>query len=446
RVQTAIDEAGKDAYGIIAVDVWFFSEKDSVLRHFGPNGVNWISPIFRWQLEEDGSLKEALDQLVDEPADQEISGVGLAGNFWRGGNMPLTSWRDLQEFIDDPDQMPCSRLVRLGKLFGKCAGVGFNIGRGKCKGVVLYYARKNADESMLSSEANASFLNLAAYHVGAAAAMTQARAKLASTRKEMVIKTWKRVHLKFHTVHVFEHLKDEEKESLARCRSAKPALPSSSFSALMRSVSQNVSTEIHQWTSYLHSKLKSVKRKSTKTPLKPPPAPPLNTTLWTWLGSFTTFMVLFSFDLLVKSMTNERFGVILGPFGALLTLQFALTAAPASQPRNSFFGIIISLIIALVTKLLIFQVVGGPQWFAAALGTSLAIGGMSKAGVVHPPAGACAMVFALSSRDFASDCIHVGLFLCADLIAVAMAVLMNNLSDSRQYPVYWALTDFIKRR
>ena len=68
---------------------------------------------------------------------------------------------------------------------------------------------------------------------------------------------------------------------------------------------------------------------------------------------------------------------------------------------------------------------------------------MQKFGLVHPPAGAAAFVFALSRKDIlASDFFHAGALLLADVVAIGLVVFFNNLSDTRQYPMYWKLNPF----
>ena len=114
-----------------------------------------------------------------------------------------------------------------------------------------------------------------------------------------------------------------------------------------------------------------------------------------------------------------------------MTLQFSLTAAPASQPRNIIIGQILSLIIA--------QGIGQAKhldlWFRQTISTSLAIGLMAKLGVTHPPAGAAALFFSGGNSSWA----QLFLMLVGNVIAIVCATLINNWSDKRQYPTFWGL-------
>ena len=112
-------------------------------------------------------------------------------------------------------------------------------------------------------------------------------------------------------------------------------------------------------------------------------------------------------------------------------MQYGLTAAPASQPRNALVGQALSLVIA--------QGIGNAKnldlWLRQSLATSLAIGVMAKLGVTHPPAGAAALLF--SSGIFSWQ--QVAIMLMANMVAILCATLVNNLSEQRQYPTFWGL-------
>jgi len=60
---------------------------------------------------------------------------------------------------------------------------------------------------------------------------------------------------------------------------------------------------------------------------------------------------------------------------------------------------------------------------------------MCKLGVIHPPAGAAAAIFASHDRF---DGVYFGLMLVGNVIAICVAILINNLNDKKQYPIYYA--------
>jgi len=447
RVQNAINETGNNSYGIVGVDVWYLNEENGTLSHFNDSGINWVSPIYKHQLKQGNiemkDMLDSLEQVNEQTVETEISGFGLAGNFWQlygdsagtGGDwsQPLL-WRDLREFTTDPDQMPSARLITLSKVFGKCTGIPFSI-QGKFKGVVLYFVRAQCDVTAMTSDVNTNFLHFSSQYIGAASAMTEARTKSVAKRKEIATKTWNRFMMAFRAARAFKShsslphssIRIEDTEAL------KPA-GKQQFQRF-----DNFRKLIHKTNRIWQAKAKSLYKKSTKPPLSPPPRASVATSVWIFFGCFITLLVLFGLNFFVKDISNDDYAIILGPFGALLTLQFALTAAPAAQPRNSIYGFALSLVISLLCKFLLFELAFVPQWIAAVIGVSLAIGGMAKAGVVHPPGGAAALIFAMSENSIAKDLSLAGILLCADLVAIFMATLINNLSDTRQYPMYWSI-------
>ena len=164
--------------------------------------------------------------------------------------------------------------------------------------------------------------------------------------------------------------------------------------------------------------------------LQPPPSMKWLPTIHVFVGAFITMLILSVLSSSLKNATGYRY-IILPPFGALMTLQYGLTAAPASQPRNALYGQIVSVSIALVVNTFI----PSTSYSRVPLTTALAIASMCKLGVIHPPAGAAAALFASDDRF---DVAFLGLFLLGNLIAISTAILINNLNDKKQYPIYYA--------
>ena len=67
--------------------------------------------------------------------------------------------------------------------------------------------------------------------------------------------------------------------------------------------------------------------------------------------------------------------------GALTTLQYNLTAAPASQPRNTIFA----QVFAITISILLSYIPNVPPWFRSALAPSIVVPGMAMLGIIHPP-------------------------------------------------------------
>ena len=67
---------------------------------------------------------------------------------------------------------------------------------------------------------------------------------------------------------------------------------------------------------------------------------------------------------------------------------------------------------------------------------------MAKLGIIHPPAGASAIVFS-TWKDNSWE--QMGIFLAGVAIAIITAVGINNMSDRRQYPTSWYLINKAKK-
>jgi HPP family len=138
-------------------------------------------------------------------------------------------------------------------------------------------------------------------------------------------------------------------------------------------------------------------------------------------------------DFSLVSTYGQEFGIVLGPFGALMGLLFSLTSAPASQPRNILFGQTLSLFIAYG-----FGRTSMDGRMKACLSTSIAIALMARLGITHPPAGASALIFSSGSHSLS----QIGIMLMANAVAIFLGAWCNNISDKRQYPTSWHIVPF----
>lgn len=435
RIKRASREAGIHSFGIAAVDVWLLRRG----RFVHADGGLWVNPVFRRR-----HPSEALERIINpshpdyaHPVPQ-VPGAGLAGYFWSVG-VERTSrkliWRDLKAITSDPLQPPYKRMSVLEEAgFGKATGVPFDVlGH---QGVVVYLARESASALMLNEQSNVEYLKFASQHIGTASAMTKPRREAESAQERRMSRMYRRVVTKIRTVQAFVSLR--RSVSNRRLRNfSEPGSPHFERQSIRRknSVHDFVGSKIETTKQKLsevgfrvRQRIELVVEKSRGSNLKPPPPVPLLNAAWAFTGSFLTLLVLFFLSSLLQTMTGEK--LVLAPFGALLTLQFSLTAAPASQPRNVIYGQLVSLSIALIAKTLL-------HWspmVVVPFATALAISAMAKLGCSHPPAAA-AIVALFSEPDFSAS--SAVFLLIGNVVAVLMAVVVNNLSEKRQYPVYW---------
>lgn len=161
----------------------------------------------------------------------------------------------------------------------------------------------------------------------------------------------------------------------------------------------------------------------------------------TWFGVFLTLLALSATSQYVQELSDGKYFIIIGSWGALMTLLFSAPASPLVQPRNIFGGNLLSATVAIL-----FNYLSGadhlgilPKWIAVALAPATAIAGMQFFGVSHPPAGAVSLIFIGGSSKITSTgwaFLLLPLFL-GNVIAILLASWINNLSAKRQYPLYW---------
>jgi hypothetical protein len=111
----------------------------------------------------------------------------------------------------------------------------------------------------------------------------------------------------------------------------------------------------------------------------------------------------------------------------LLRLRQNLTfLSKSSQPRNAFFA----QGIALCTCYLLHKFPGLDVYHRCTLAPTIVATLTARLGLIHPPAGATSVVFSIESYGIE----EMILFLVGNLIAIVIAVTINNMSEKRQYP------------
>lgn len=127
--------------------------------------------------------------------------------------------------------------------------------------------------------------------------------------------------------------------------------------------------------------------------------------------------------------------VLIGSFGASAVLLYGAPSAPLSQPRNLVGGHVLSALVGVTAWYLL----GEMSWLAAAMAVACSIALMHLTGTLHPPGGATALIAvtggpAIHELGYAYALVPVGL---GAMILLLIALLVNNLSRRRSYPVHW---------
>lgn len=468
-LRRAIADTGRWAHGTISVEAFVFSEQSGKLVR--PTRAFWFDPVAVHEGQTAGN--EAMMRLVDDTREDFVRpdplapGIGLAGALWselnhhrnntrRGGSVRNTTnrkslkhlaagagvsvpdiinpaannnkrivWREVEPIANDPDQPYNLRLqlaVRAG--IGLAAGVKFQF-RGTT-GLVIYMARAKTDVTKLKSATNEQYLLSAADVIGSIAALRGPRHVCLEERRAEKESVRRRVRLRLIAFvrmgGSFLHRKDVGGGVESGDHGKSTATPDETIG-----LEGTKPSAARPSRSYFKSKLMLIITKWKGSNNEPPRPFTSMESIWSFFGSFLTLlMLLYYSDAISKRWPG--YSLVGGPFGALMTLQYSLTAAPASQPRNAILGQAISVSIAIgmtYTRL--------EQNVKKALATSLAIMCMARLGVTHPPAGAAALIFAGGGYSWA----HLGIMLSGNILAILSATLINDMNVKRQYPTFW---------
>ena len=230
------------------------------------------------------------------------------------------AWREVAAMGKDPDQPHHLRLqlsVEVG--IGLAAGVTYRFHGSR--GLVIYMARKSADISKLKSETNERYLLSAADVIGSIACLEGPRRACVAERREERKSTKLRVKAKLAAIGAMEG--EKLHETLQKMESGEMTVESTSASI---SESRRPS-KCSKFCNILKNKLILIAKKCRGANNEPPP--PFSTTesIWTFSGCFLTLLALLSFSDAIKEQ-NPEYYMVMGPFGALMTLQYSLTAAP----------------------------------------------------------------------------------------------------------------------
>ena len=168
-----------------------------------------------------------------------------------------------------------------------------------------------------------------------------------------------------------------------------------------------------------------------------------NEHVWAFIGSFVGLATICYLHFEVFSRYDLT--LLIGSFGASCVLVYGAIGSPLAQPKNLFFGHLISAIIGVS----VYKFLGDYIWVAAPLAVSLSIIGMQMAKSLHPPGGATALIAVTGGSSITNLGYTYVLspVLTGVTILFIAALIFNNIPHKRQYPVKsFILLHRIKRR
>ena len=375
-LQESVREAGESAFGVVALEVW-------VLHHHklvSPKGGQWVSPLLSW------SNREGYQKLTDSSypdfvgCEAQAPGFGVVGDLWlrarqapnssnasSKGEVPeapifldgeqdgdetsrnlmlqdqssvgfekvehgdaisntsrelLTSalasriqhryhhhgatlqWRSLNSLWIDPDTPKDSdRLgIQIGIGLGSAAAVPFQ--EDGIQGMVVYYARRDADLASISTMENQEFLFRRARLIGVAVSSNICGEALRVAKLRTLRHAWKKF--------VRNNAKGGQVSSIYN----KGQISSHSSHLL------DVEQVCFSWEKQIITYMRKFRGGKGQV------APPLNLvqSMWTWLGSFCGLILLSAYNEWIKDISNGKYELLIGPFGAAMTLLYGLVS------------------------------------------------------------------------------------------------------------------------
>ncbi len=153
--------------------------------------------------------------------------------------------------------------------------------------------------------------------------------------------------------------------------------------------------------------------------------------LLTFLGAF--------FGIGIIGFINSKYFVLndnlylIGSFGASSVLIYGVINSPLAQPRNLIGGHLVCAIIGVT----IHKLLPNEVWLSSALAVALSIVAMQITKTLHPPGGATALIANIGSEKIkALGYMYVlSPVLTGVMILFAVALIFNNITKSRSYPL-----------
>lgn len=463
RLHNAVREAGESSFGIDAISVWMLDEEQGRLVH--SNGGWWRSENMKV------GNPHALARLEDDTREDYIPpkpvcpGTDIVGILWAESsgknNVPLQShdqaekgtstnhrpssnsqsmrWRDISSISQDPDSAKSPRVNLLDEAgFAMAAGITFKYMHNQ--GIVVFFTthtlEDEQDDHHLIGVTNCAYLYNAAQYIGTTISLAETRRASLAEQYKLTDKCFDMSDHGYLTqnnlpMSVEDGLRGRVNGGQTRVHDT---IPKKLQVALEKSHRAGIIVNPAPLISWAH-KLKG-------GGMQIPPSMSWSQSAWTVFGSFFGLLTLSALNEYYRLLSNDDYFLLLGPFGALATLMYGLSSAPASQPRNAIISQTVTGAISLAFTYIPETVL--PVWVRTAVAPAFAIGCMTKLGVVHPPAGATSILYASGKYNFA----FYALVVLSTVISVIPATIINNMSSKRQYPIYWGFGDFYswKRR
>ena len=421
----------RNSMGLVAAEVW--QDVDDTAAVKLRRVAYYTDPIY----ERDVAARAVLGPTPE----LALPGIGMAGILWdiAAMNGAPPEFKLLKTMAEDEDLPDDPRITASAAAFGY-VGALYLAGRhpyhtflgGKETehdngGLLLLFARETADR-LLTHPANTAFFRTTATLGGALVAQAASRANVEKSRHN---RSEARRKLKsLINSGVFLQLVQREREKLESGEAKlRPKPKPSKFAAVRQYLRDTV------------RKFKGVKGAKAPKLQGPRALAAWKTCAYTFFGVLITLLCLSSLSKRTVDETDGRYFLMLGSFGALMALLFGAPNSPLAQPRNAILGCTLSGSISIL-----FYYLSGPEflgllpkWLAQAFAPAAAIAISQRVNLLHPPAGAVALIFISGNAKIVDlGWMYLVLpLLAGNCLCVLVASVFNNAIPGRQYPVFW---------
>ena len=457
-VQISVADACINAYGCVFIEVWRMNPNGTALKRVEPSG-HYMDPAFANSLPSEQIKAQALE--LDRYARDCPPGVGVAGTLFNSADFATSKrkvyWRQIREMLNDPfvQRGAGQRMKRLHHVGIGLVGFVPFIFQDE-NGLVCFFSRYNADFSQLRSSANEGFLIGSTDMIGSQIAIQSHREACAAMRREMVVSAVKKVRKEFRKSNASKSLSvlassDTFLELLAREREEREA---QSPLIEQERTSERLEKRLKKFGKKLLKRINNSRKKWKGTELEGPPCQSFGESAFVVFGVFFTMLSVLRLANAIGG-ADEDFMFDGGWYASSLCIIFALTPAPVGQPRQIFAAHLWNMIVGLALR----QIPSGmdtedfigwnsdsyglPLIWKQALAVAFGVAGQAKIGILHPPATSLSYAF-VTTKSYSWGTIS-SVYL-ADVVVVVLALLILNLSESKQYPIYWLGIDISRKK
>ncbi|KAF7722294.1 hypothetical protein EC973_003478 [Apophysomyces ossiformis] len=173
------------------------------------------------------------------------------------------------------------------------------------------------------------------------------------------------------------------------------------------------------------------------------PLPSWRVWFWSFIGAWLGIAILEVVFIYGPGFLQYDASAIVPSFGASAVLLYGAIDSPLAQPRNAFCGHVVGAVVGVIINTLFVQLAhfSSPaqqiavRWVAGATAMALTLVISQILKVVHPPAGATALIAVVSDSSVQEGWFYVAHVVISISLQLVVAVLVNNIE--KLYPVYW---------